>query len=193
MAGSTIVPVRAGGASARPDLRDGGGRVVGEDLPAGRRAADEEREQAVGLVRRAGELPVAKYEGGIGGELGDRELAERERAHGGAVRIALLVALEGGLPAVGDIAARGEAQVADRRVGLHEGVDVAAIPCVGLGLENAQNLGGGGRGRGRAGRRSRGGGGQRKREHGAAKKGGGSHAPTAKQQTDRPRALRGRR
>src|SRR4029079_6313027 len=72
----------------------------------------------------------------------DFEIRKRELPHLLARRIAALVIVFGALPPAGSLAAGAEGQLAGFPVVLHEGVDVAAVPGVGLLPENAADFSG---------------------------------------------------
>src|SRR5947209_19974682 len=90
--------------------------VVVNDSPARRRVAHDEREQALGLLAVAHlQVPATAHEGRVLAQHLDRKFAEVELAHGATLAlVALLVALERGLPAARRRAAGEEGQV--RRV-----------------------------------------------------------------------------
>src|SRR5262245_25608835 len=77
-----------------------GGRVVVDDAPAAGEAAEDEGEQAAGIVLLQGQLPAAAHQGVVGAEQLDVQLAEGELAHLAALALVLFaVAVERGLPA----------------------------------------------------------------------------------------------
>jgi hypothetical protein len=79
-----------------------GGGVIEDDAPAFGEFSEVEREDAGGLVGFTDEVEFSYYVGGVGtGEM-NFEIGEGERAHGFAIGVGVVVAIEDCLPAVGD-------------------------------------------------------------------------------------------
>ena len=93
------------------------------------------------MVGFSGESPASEGEGGVGGDDGDVDVGEEENAHGLAVRVGGLEALEGGVEAQKNVAAGGEPHRIGGEIALHEVFDGAGVP-VGLLLPDNGDDGG---------------------------------------------------
>ena len=85
---------------------DGGGRegggVVEDDAPAFGEFSEVEGEDAGGLVGFADQVEFSNYVGGVGAGEVNFEIGEGDGAHGFAIGIGTVVAIEDCLPAVCD-------------------------------------------------------------------------------------------
>lgn len=118
--------------------------MVVDDSPALGEVAEDEGEEALlfGAVGE-GEVPVAPAGGGVLAEGEDGQVGEVEVAHVRRVgSVDAAIAIHGGLPTAQLILGAEEDQVGGVPVGLHEGVEVAAVPGVALQVEYVADGGG---------------------------------------------------
>src|SRR5689334_10773768 len=103
--------------------------MVMDDAPALRKATQDQSEEASGTVLAADELPAPADERAVGPKDFNCDVGERELPHLAALAlVALAVAIEGRLPALRLVAARGEGQLGRFPVSLHETLQIAAVP-----------------------------------------------------------------
>jgi hypothetical protein len=109
-----------------------GGGVIQDDAPAFGKFSEVEREDAGGLVGFTDKVEFSYYVGGVGAGEMNFQIGEGECAHGFAIRIGVVIAIEDCLPAASDAARAEKFGFLGVPVAGHEGVNVAAIPGGGL-------------------------------------------------------------
>jgi len=115
--------------------------VIEDDAPAFGKFSEVQGEDAGGLVGFADQVEFSYYVGGVGAGEVNFKIGERDGAHGFAIGIGVVVAIEHRLPAVRDAVGAEEFGLLGIPVAGHEGVDVAAIPGGGLHVQDGADLG----------------------------------------------------
>src|ERR1700678_4096280 len=134
-----LIPRIFGRSASVARCREPGG-VIHDDAPSLWKFSEVQRENPGRLVAFPLELELTDHKSGVRTGYMNFEARECKPPHRFAIRIIFPVAIEHGLPAAGDSVRADECRFVGLPVAGHERVNIAAIPRIGLHLEELANL-----------------------------------------------------